>query len=795
MIAIGATAWLASNRSVDRRALAASRRWFESLMDRASDLVVVHDATGIIRYASPAVKGVLGYDADELVGRGIDTLLAPGDLEAARAELRRVMTDPALVSRREVGVVHREGHVVTVAVAARNLLDDPAVRGIVVNVRDVTAERRSERQRVETEEHYRAMLDSLPLMVYSVEPVPPYRPRYVSLGHETLGYSRAEWMSPESLWVRSLHPDDRDRVLGSTGEALSAHRDFDETYRAFAKNGDVRWLRDRGRFLYDTADQPTSWLGYMMDVTDLLEAERALRLSEERYRDMFEGDVAANFVTTPDGRVLSCNAAFLNLFGFASVDDVRRTRAEAFYVHSDDRDRWLARVRREGNVEFAEHDLRRADGRAIQVIENARGYFDSDGELVEVHGHITDVTEQRVLQDQLRQAQKLEAIGRLAGGVAHDFNNLLNVISAYATLLGESLPPDAPAQDDVAEIGKSVARGATLTRQLLTFSRHRVPELVHVPVDSAIREAEKMLRRVIPPEIDLQIALGAGGATVFVDAAQVDQILVNLVINAADAMPRGGTLSVHTACLSAGDALTHADRLAPGHYVRLTVADTGVGMDGDTVSRAMEPFFTTKGATGGTGLGLATVYGIVHQAAGDVRIRSEPGVGTSVVVRLPQSGSTDATAARATPAAVPQRVTGGRILVADDEPALLRSLERMLTLRGFTVVAARNGAEALARWDEAGGAFDLVITDVRMPEMSGLDLLRKLRDRSRHQPVLVISGYPEDSSGLPERAARGVAFLEKPFSMSVLLDRVHDLIASDERSVRIALDREPGVGE
>jgi two-component system cell cycle sensor histidine kinase/response regulator CckA len=768
-----------------RRTLTAQREWFEALTDHASEYVLVLDERRRVTFASRSVERILGVTPEELIG--VDSLQnkTEADRAALAAAFERVLEHPGEPAVAEFRVRHRDGRLVTLSGSARNLLSNPAVEGIVVNVHDISAERRVEAALHDAERESREILDALPVMVYSVEPFPPFKPLYVSRGHETLGFSRDNWMMP-GLWEQLIHPEDRDRVLAAVTLARERNEELNCEYRVLDKQGLVRWVVDRGRFTDDADGRPASWRGVITDVTSSHDAERALRESEERYRELFNEDVAGNFVSSPSGRLIACNEQLARLFGFATVADALRADLRDLYETPDARDEFLRRLRRDGKLSMQELRLRRIDGTIVIVLENARAQLDQFGEIAEIRGHLLDITERRRLESELRQAQKMEMVGRLAGGIAHDFNNLLGIIGNYAAVLRDDLSENNPHRSDLDEIVRAVGRGASLTRQLLTFSRERLPTVTLVDVDAAIGNADRMLRRLLGPEIRLTLDLHADGAEVRMDPGHTDQILVNLLLNAADAMPEGGAVVITTARVSmpapAAIRATSDMQDSPqcGDYVRIAVRDAGCGMDAETVRRATDPFFTTKELGHGTGLGLSSVYGIVKTVRGDFMIESTPGSGTTVVIHLPvtcaEIGSDSRELATPLPT-LPVVPRATRVLLVDDEPAMLSSLGRILERRlGCKVTAASDGHAALRVWDEHAGEFDLLVTDLRMPGMGGEALIRELRARGSAVRVLIMSGYPEDQSALAGIDDERTRFIEKPYSLGEMVAVVLELL-------------------
>jgi PAS domain S-box-containing protein len=360
------------------------------------------------------------------------------------------------------------------------------------------------------------------------------------------------------------------------------------------------------------------------------------RLYDEA-RQLFEQTLSANYVSTPAGKILACNQTFADLFGFPSAEDVSRHPAPAFYVHAEEREKALAMLRADRQLVAYESTIRRLDGTLLSISENAVGVFDDHGELVRITGFVLDRSKVKSLEEQLRQSQRLEAVGQLAGGIAHDFNNLLTVIIGCADLLRETGPhASVDGHEPLVELTKAAKRAAGLTQQLLAFGRRQVLQPQVIDLNDALRNVHPMLRRLVRENIVIVLNLDPDIHRVRVDPGQLDQVVMNLVLNSGDAMAKGGTITVSTTnrVLSVADAKIHS-YVRPGHFVSLEVADTGAGMDEETVARAFEPFFTTKPVGKGTGLGLSTVYGIVKQSGGYVWVRSEPDRGTRVNVCLP----------------------------------------------------------------------------------------------------------------------------------------------------------------
>src|SRR6266498_2394674 len=475
-------------------------------------------------------------------------------------------------------------------------------------------------------------------------------------------------------------------------------------------------------------------------------------------------------------RIAECNDAMARMYGFKEARDLVGTRLAELHNVNDPTNREQIRsfIRagyRVSDSETREHDR---DGRPRVFLNNVVGFVE-DGHLVRVWGTQRDVTDQRHLEEQFRQSQKMEAVGQLAGGIAHDFNNLLTAILGNTQLLLRDLPPGDSKRGDVEEIRKASERAASLTRQLLAYSRRQMLQPVVLDLNVVVAEMDKMLHRLIGEHIALVAVLAADLGRVRADPNQIEQVVVNLAVNARDAMPDGGKLTVETANVDLDETFAQAHLgSVPGPYAMLAVSDTGAGMDATVRAHLFEPFFTTKEVGKGTGLGLATVYGIVKQSGGYISVYSEPGHGSSFKIYLPRI----ATPARA--AAGPQKGGPARgtetVLVVEDEPAVLSLSRRALEAQGYVVLAASDAASALRVVERHGGMIHLLLTDVVMPGLSGRELADQLAGQRPGIRVLYMSGYPGDAVVQHGTLPSGSAFLQKPFSPDGLARKVRDLL-------------------
>ncbi len=517
-----------------------------------------------------------------------------------------------------------------------------------------------------------------------------------------------------------------------------------------------------------------SWVfsAFVRDLTERKHAEAALRESEERHRLLinytFDG-----FAITEDGIVREANRGFAQIFGY-SVEELVGMPVEAF-VASESRSAVRRRIQANEEGAFEAIGLRK-DGRKIDLETVAKMYMHG-GRGLRLTA-VRDVTERRQLEDQFRQAQKMEAVGRLAGGVAHDFNNLLTVITSYSQLLLDDFDAEDARRADLEEIQKAAAGAATLTRQLLAFSRQQVLEPKVLDLNTVVAGAGKMLKRLIGEDVDLVTDLAPDLGAVKVDPGQVEQVVMNLAVNARDAMPEGGKITIATA--NAELESTHTQEhsvVSAGAYVLLSVSDTGIGMDDRTQARIFEPFFTTKEKGKGTGLGLATVYGIVKQSGGFIWVYSEPGHGTTFKIYLPRVTETPLDQPFG---GSPEALHGTETVLLAEDSAGVRAVARKALMRnGYSVIEASDGQSALELAATHSGPIHLLVTDVIMPEMSGRQLADRLRDERPDLLVLFVSGYTDDAIIRHGILEPGIAFLQKPFTPEALARKVRAVL--DER--------------
>ncbi len=500
-------------------------------------------------------------------------------------------------------------------------------------------------------------------------------------------------------------------------------------------------------------------------------------------RELFDADLTANFIATADGSLVACNETFAALLKFPDAESTWRTNAAEIFGGPLEWQAFAREVEVQQGIRQREMELRARDGSSVYVLASAVGLFDEEHRLMRVRGQCYDLTAHKQLEFRFSQLQKFEAIGRLAGGIAHDFNNLLTLIGGRVERLQNGLAPDHPLRRSVDEVASAGERAAGLTQQLLAFSRRQVLKPRVISLNEVVDGVYGMLKRLLGEHVAFELALSPDVAAVRADPGRLEQALMNLAINARDAMPKGGVLSVSTANVQIDEAYARQHVGAdPGPYVRLAISDSGTGMDRETRERVFEPFFTTKEVGKGTGLGLSTVYGTVKQSGGHIWVYSELGMGTTFKIYLPAvDAEIDAAEVRPVQVEVPHG--SETILLVEDEDGVRDLIEEVLHSRGYRVLAASRGVEALQIAELVDGPIDLLVTDVVMPHMSGREVVMHLAPGRPEMRVLYLSGYTDDLILHHGVLEPGTAFLQKPFGAAELARRVHEVLALPHRGM------------
>lgn len=585
------------------------------------------------------------------------------------------------------------------------------------------------------------------------------------------GYRLQQFMVQWDFWQTLIvYPEDK--VLANEQAQQAAYGyDGEIEYRIQRADGQIIWVRDSVRVYCDGADYLV--YGVVSDITERKKVEQANLESEERLRTIIDNAIDAIIIANEDGLIESFNPAAERIFGYAAADikgcNIAQLTPEPDRHHHP---QYLANYLQTGQAHIIgsgrEVMGQRADGSLVHL-DLAVSEFKLHGQRMFM-GIARDVSQQKQLEAQYRQAQKMEAVGQLAGGIAHDFNNILTIIAGQVELLLDR--PNAfapPEQQELILIQEASQRAITLTRQLLTFSRKQHVKPQTFNLSELIGSLQDMLQRLLDAPIQLTTNLTADPTYVHADPGQMEQVIVNLAVNARDAMPQGGKLLISSRVVLA-DSLTESPVHTPT-YVELTVSDTGVGMDATTQARIFEPFFTTKSKDNGTGLGLSTVYGIIQQAQGHISVESEPGAGTTFQICLPYAKPVIHPPKKPEPPVPNSPATQATILLVEDEPGVRLITRRFLQKRGYTVLEATTAAEALQIQEECQH-IDLLITDIALPEMDGHELVEHLRVSRPNLRVLYISGYAEKMFTQSGVIPTGANFLAKPFTAETLAQKV-----------------------
>jgi two-component system cell cycle sensor histidine kinase/response regulator CckA len=739
-----------------------SEERYRSLFGKGSDGIFIMSSDGKIVEVNESFARMHGYSTEELLQMNIKDLDAPETSKLVPERMRRVLSGETLAI--EVEHHHKDGHVFPMEVSA-NLISIGGEPFVQCFHRDITERKRAEENLKQTIRLRQVLLDAFPCVALLLRP----RTREIVASNAAAVKAGAvPGARCYGTWGRREEPCPwcRAPVVWDTGK--EQHRIIEDAGTCW----DAHWI-------------PVSedlYMHFAFDITDRKRTEEALLESETRYRSIFNNGADGIVIIDPE-------TATPVDFNQQACAQLGYTREEFANLRISDIDllegagEIKARIRKVTETGYDEfetvHRTKGGDRRNVHV--KAQNIL-ADGKSV-YHCIWRDITDQKrveaekeKLQSQLQQAMKMEAVGRLAGGVAHDFNNLLTVINGYSELLLQKIGKESPMHREVGEIKRAGERAASLTQQLLAFSRKQIIEPRVVRLDLLVADMQAMLPRLIGEDISIQVTTGKSPGSVKVDPGQFQQVLMNLAVNARDSMPDGGKIVIETANVELDESYcaSHA-YVTPGRYVMLAVSDTGQGMTEEVKARIFEPFFTTKERGSGTGLGLATTYGAVHQAGGTIEVYSEVGIGTTIKIYLPRvEGETASPVHDNRPAVLP----GGTetVLVVEDE-AIVRTLcVQILARLGYKVLQALNGKEAIAAAQRHGERIDLLLTDVVMPGMNGADLATQLVLHHPEMKVLFTSGYTDDAIVRHGVLDEGVSFIGKPYTPLALARKVREVL-------------------
>ncbi len=740
-----------------------------AIVESCQDGIIGTDLHCQITSWNKGAELMYGYTAEEVIGKNIAIIAPPDRVDEAR-QIREQSRAGVKLKSFETVRVAEDGRRLDVSLSISPVFDsDGMVIGASAIGRDITAFKQTQdalRKASETSIY----ASPVPIVAVDTERrITLWNPAAQAL----FGWSEQEVLGkPNPL-----------KLKGGTPEAVALHRRAlaGETLTGIELHGHKRdgtsLIMNLSAYpLWGDNHQVKGVVGFLSDITEAKRAEEALRGAEQKYRNIVENAIEGIYQTTPQGKYISANPALARMFGFASPDELLALRTDArhqHYLHSDMHEEFVSLMRREGIVQNFEYQARRKDGKVIWVAENAHAVRDKHGQLLHFEGTLQDITEQRELEQQLRHMQKMEAVGRLAGGVAHDFNNLLMAISSYAELLQLKLPENNVARGYLDEITKAIDRAASLTKGLLTFSRKQVLSPKIFDLNALIAEQIRLLKRLVPENIDLRFSPKSAAAFIKADSTQVEQVVMNLVINARDAMPDGGHILIETGHRKADSGGVELPSESASQ-VTIVVTDTGCGMDSATRSQIFEPFFTTKEAGKGTGLGLAIVLDIVKQSGGNIEVESELGKGTTFRVSLPLVEA--ANHPDVEESVEPLSPANETILLVEDESSLRESIAEYLQQNGYRVLKANGGPQALSIIGKFEGPVDLMLTDVIMPQMSGRELAQRMAALHPDMKIVFMSGYSDNLLSSQQVLDSKNILLQKPIRLASLGKSLREIL-------------------
>jgi two-component system cell cycle sensor histidine kinase/response regulator CckA len=801
-----------------------------SLMTAPSPLPVFEESgvpmailseTGRVVRANLAFEHLIGAKAN-LGGRRAEDLTHPADREAEREALRLLLAGECGSYSAERRVLRDSGEPVWVQATLTRVVSPEDGERFILTLQDLTERKTVEAGVREREERARLVIEARRDIVLDWDFLTD-RMAWSNGSGEMFGYAPSEFGGDAAWWYERIHPDDRERVVGEIhGVVARGENLWTSEHRFRRADGGWAHIEARASIVRDDAGDAVRMVGSFADVTERKRAELVGRCQSEMLKEIAAGldldDVLRRIVSLTEAQGEGVAAVHLireeGHLSLAAGPNLPASYAQSIQSISLDTDGgpWGPAVaRREGViVPDIAADSRWDEWRKAALADDLRAAWISpllssggavvgtlaifhrephapdadDARMVQIATDLAQIAVERELnvlalrrsEEELRQAQKMEAVGQLAGGIAHDFNNLLTGILSFSDLVLQELPPGDPIRSDIEQIRHAGQRAAALTRQLLAFSRRQILQPKVLSLNTILDELAGMLRRLLGSSITLDVVTDPGLWYVMADPGQIEQVLVNLIVNARDAMSKGGHVTITTVnCRVSPEGPERAGGVRPGAYATLAVADTGIGMDIATQSRIFEPFFTTKETGAGPGLGLSSVYGIVEQSGGHITVESAPGRGSTFTTYLPRHNETNI----AVTGAMDRRsLPGGSetILLVEDETSVRTSARRLLERHGYTVVEARHGVEALQLAQEPSRYFDLVVTDVVMPEMGGRELVERLRARQPSLKVLFMSGYSERAISVDGTMPPGTAFVEKPFTVDQLIRRLRKVL-------------------
>jgi two-component system, cell cycle sensor histidine kinase and response regulator CckA len=744
-----------------------SEEMYRRIVEAVPEGIWVVDTQGRTIFSNRRMAEILGTDFESMPEQSCFACVFPDELEDAQRHFARTLAG----DRRpfDFRLRRADGSPIWVSISCMPVSDDAGAVGLLGLFSDITERKQAEAALRESEERFRNLADTAPVMIWVTGP-----DKLFTFFNKTWLDFTGRTMEQElgNGWASGVHPEDVRRCHETFCSSFDARRDFRIECRLRRADGEYRWMLCSGVPRFAPGGIFAGYIGSDIDITDLQSEERFRQLAENIDQIFWMLDLGTN-------KILYVSPGFEKVWGCSSAALYQNRDWLIGSVHAEDRDRFAAFFEKERSEPVEEfYRIVRPDGSVRWIHDRAFLVSDSEGKPYRVAGIAEDITAPRELEEQLRQAHKMEAVGRLAGGIAHDFNNLLTVIGGHAQLLLEGAQTGDPRRDRLEQILYAADRAATLTRQLLAFSRRQAPQSKLVNVNHLLTNMEALLRSVIGEHLTIEMSLHPDVGCIKMDPHQLEQVVLNLAANARDAMQTGGRFRIETSIADAAEMQTDG---GPGRFVRLRISDTGCGMDDRTRERAFEPFFTTKDVGKGTGLGLSIVYGIIHQHKGTIQVSSELGQGTVFELYFPAVREGEAETELPVDRLLKKEATE-TVLLAEDEPAVRGLVRETLERLGYAVLEAKDGYEALKVIEENKTTIHLLLTDVIMPLMNGCELATRLESIRPGTKVLFMSGNMDDEfHGIaqPERE-----FIQKPFTPTDLAEKLRRLLAVDQRETQ-----------
>ncbi|HTF24424.1 MAG TPA: PAS domain S-box protein [Candidatus Limnocylindria bacterium] len=750
-----------------------------AVVESSNDAIIGKTLEGIIISWNAGAERIYGYSAAEMVGKSMK-ILAPPDRYMEIPEILEKVKRGEKVEQFETIQIRKDGRQINIALTVSPILDDMRrISGASAIGRDITERKQTEVTIRKERDRAQQYLDVIDVILLALD----LEGRITLInrkGCSILGWEECELLGRD--WIDACLPARTQDVLRRSFDNLLAGDLAYIENPVLSKSGEERMIGWRNSLLRDDAGRVIGTLSSGEDITERKRAEQDLLKSEARARTLVESNIIGIATGDLKGKLIDANGAFLGLVGYTREDlisgEMRWDTLTPPEYHDSDQ-RAVEQLRTTGVAPPWEKQFLRKDGSRISVLIGVTTRVAADGDI-ECVSFVLDISERKQLEQQLRQAQKMEAVGRLAGGIAHDFNNLLGVIIGYSEIFEERLGQSDPLRPKAELIKKAGQRAATLTRQLLAFSRQQVLEPKVLDLNAVVADTLKMLQRVLGEDIELIMVPGPELGRIKADQGQIEQIIMNLAVNARDAMPHGGKLTISTVNEELDEVYARQHpAVVPGSYVMFAVSDTGCGMDRETQTHIFEPFFTTKELGKGTGLGLATVYGVVKQTGGYIWVYSEAGRGSTFKIYLPRI---EEAMTASDPAKGGKEIGRGweTVLLVEDAQPLRELARELLEASGYTVLEAGSGAEAIQVAEQHLGPIHLLLTDVVMPGMDGPKVAECITRIYPGIKVLYASGYTDDAIVHHGVLDSGITLLQKPFTHATLTNKVREVLGVAE---------------